>query len=1187
MNHFYRTIYTAVCCVMFLAFQPSAVARQKKEDKVTINIRNGTLEEIIQAVRKQTAVKIVYNQEVLRKNTTRLNFVAKDEPLKTMMKRLLKGSPLIFVMQDDIMVIAPREEGDEDAKINNTIKGIVQDEKGNPLSMVTVNVTGSQSNTTTNFEGKFSWLLEEGKTLTFTSVGFQRRTVKPVPGEILKIVLQADLNEMDEVVVTGYQEVNKRLSASSTVTLKGDEVKESGATNIVAMLQGKVAGLDVVKTSGSPNAIPTMRMRGTSTLVGNANPIIVVDGIIRENPNGLNPENLLGIEPGGRDLYLMKDGIAASGSLAGNSISGLNVNDVESITFLKDASATAIYGTRAANGVIVITTKKGKSGKLEVGYSSNFGLSLRPQYSQLQLMDARQRLQFSREMYEDGYLYKFLPAKMGYEGAFQDLINRKISESEFQDELNRLAQMNTDWFGLLFRNGANNSQHLSFSGGNEKTSYYAAVSYIGNQGVAKLDDYKEGSTSMRLNADLSRKLKLGLNLNASQRASKGYFGQNPLDYALETSRTIPSDLSYPTVTEILPGVAGDPVNFNMLNELQQTGNSVKDTKVGLTLDFSYLLARGLKLTSLVGGTVNTQNAEQFATEFSQDVAERRGYEYGSVAPGSEAELNSILPFGGILLPSNSSAYNYTIRNMADFNRSIFTENHQLNIVVGQELRSVRNQGFSNLLPGYFRDRGEIFAITSNSLQLVSPKKTNTVANALSVFGIATYSYAGKYILNGNIRTDASNRFGQYANRRFLPVWSVSGRWNAGAEEWLKDNMFLSDLNVKASYGFQGNVVTSVGPELVLSMGDGSAAFNAAANEYFLTVKSLPYPNLTWEKTRSVNLELGGSLFRSFVNFNLGYYRKLTTDAIVSRAIAAEYGVRRMLINGGNIKNYGYEMELGFNLIRNDHVNWRVSLNGARNFNQLQKGTIENINTILYDYFNGTILKEGMPIGTIYGLSFKGLNPVNGVPQFYGVDDTEGQPNVDLKDLFKPLGAKDAKISGGLNTNLRYKAFSLGMNFSYKIGSVKFRNPVYSNSDVFIPMPEKNVPAIIAERWRKPGDEAFTNIPSYPGNTNFEGGAYILSGDFGRVSRYTLYNYSDVNLVSGSYLRCNNIDFSYRLADRFVKPLRLKQVSVSASAGNLFIIADKKLRGQDPEINGVGTTALPISKMINLALNVTF
>jgi TonB-linked SusC/RagA family outer membrane protein len=1159
MNHFYRIIFTV--CLIFLAFQPPAVAQQKKEDKVTINVRNATLEEIVQEVRKQTAVKIVYNQEVLRKNTSKLSFTAKEEPLKAVMKRLLKGSSLIFIMQDEVMVIAPREEGDEDAKINNTIKGIVQDEKGNPVPLVTVNVTGTAANTISNLEGRFNVLMEEGKALTFSSVGYEKRTLKPIPGETMMVVLRTELNEMDEVVVTGYQEVNKRLSASSTVTLKGKDVKENGATNIVAMLQGKVAGLNVVKTSGSPNAIPSMRMRGTSTLVGNANPIIVVDGIIRENPNGLNPDNLMGIDPDLRDVLLMKEGIMASGSLAGNSISGLNVNDVESITFLKDASATAIYGTRAANGVIVITTKKGKSGKLEVGYSSSYGLSLKPQYSQMQLMNAQQRLQFSSEMYEDGYLYRSLPIKIGYEGAFQDLINRKISESEFQQELTTLAQMNTDWFDILFRNSFMTSQYVNFSGGNEKTQFYASVSYEDNKGNAKLDNLRQAGVKISMNSELSRKLKIGLRLSADSRMSSGYFGQNPLDYALTTSRTFSPDLVYPISEDFLPGIPGPQLNFNFQNELKESGNQLKETKLNATVDLNYLITRGLRFTSLANGYVTNQNSEQYATELSNDVANRRGYNYGTVAPGGLEEQASILPFGGIFIPSTTSNYNYQLRNMVSFDRSIFSANDKLSMAVGQELRSGHEEGLDNLIPGYFRDRGQTFSILPNSVQLVSPRRTNKLSNFMSLFGTTSYSYAGKYSVEGSIRTDASNRFGQYSNQRFLPVWSFAARWNVGSEQWLQDNRIVNDLFVKASFGFQGNVIGSVGPDLVLFIPEGSVAFNPAANEFQLGIKTMPYPDLKWEKTKNMNVELGGSLFNSFLDFNLSYYRKSTTDAIISRFIPLEYGITNMLANGGNIRNYGYEMDLRFNLIRSKNLNWGMSINGGRNFNELLKGTIDKVSINVYDYFNGTALVEGSSVNTLYVFSFKGLNPQTGIPMFDGIDDEEENPKTRFVDYLKPVGSKDPKISGGLNTNVNYHAFSLGMNFTYQLGSVKLRNSVYSSTSLNTPTPEQNLPAIYEERWRKPGDEAFTDIPAFPKKTGFADGGYAkLKVGTDRMSRYEMYNYSDANLVSGSFLRCNNISLSYNLADKLVKRLKLATASVAASASNLFLIADKKING---------------------------
>jgi TonB-linked SusC/RagA family outer membrane protein len=1156
MSHFYKTIPAALCIMMFLAFQQPVAAQQKKEDKVTINVQNGTLEEIIQAIKKQTAVKIVYNQEVVRKSP-RLSFSAKDEPLKVLMRRLLKGSTLVFVMQDDVMVIAPREYPDEDSKINNTIKGLVLDENGKPLPFVTVNESGTTNTIVSNQDGKFDIKVEEGRNVIFSSVGYQKKTVKVVVGEPLVVKMVTDLIEMGEVVVTGYQEVSKRLSASSIVTLKGTEVKEPGTTNIANMLQGKVAGLTVIKNSGSPNAVPSMRMRGTSTLVGNANPIIVVDGIIQENPNSLNPDNLLGIQPSGRDLYLMKEGILGKGTLTGNGINGLNINDVESINFLKDASATAIYGTRAANGVIVIETKKGKSGKLIVSYSSTYGTALKPSYNQLNLMNSQERVRFSREMYEDGYVYQNIPIKMGYEGSFQDLLNRKITESEFQQEVAATEKINTDWFDLLFRNSFMTSQYVNFSGGNEKTQFYASVSYEDNKGNAKLDNLRQAGVKISMNSELSRKLKIGLRLSADSRMSSGYFGQNPLDYALTTSRTFSPDLVYPISEDFLPGIPGPQLNFNFQNELKESGNQLKETKLNATVDLNYLITRGLRFTSLANGYVTNQNSEQYATELSNDVANRRGYNYGTVAPGGLEEQASILPFGGIFIPSTTSNYNYQLRNMVSFDRSIFSANDKLSMAVGQELRSGHEEGLDNLIPGYFRDRGQTFSILPNSVQLVSPRRTNKLSNFMSLFGTTSYSYAGKYSVEGSIRTDASNRFGQYSNQRFLPVWSFAARWNVGSEQWLQDNRIVNDLFVKASFGFQGNVIGSVGPDLVLFIPEGSVAFNPAANEFQLGIKTMPYPDLKWEKTKNMNVELGGSLFNSFLDFNLSYYRKSTTDAIISRFIPLEYGITNMLANGGNIRNYGYEMDLRFNLIRSKNLNWGMSINGGRNFNELLKGTIDKVSINVYDYFNGTALVEGSSVNTLYVFSFKGLNPQTGIPMFDGIDDEEENPKTRFVDYLKPVGSKDPKISGGLNTNVNYHAFSLGMNFTYQLGSVKLRNSVYSSTSLNTPTPEQNLPAIYEERWRKPGDEAFTDIPAFPKKTGFADGGYAkLKVGTDRMSRYEMYNYSDANLVSGSFLRCNNISLSYNLADKLVKRLKLATASVAASASNLFLIADK-------------------------------
>jgi len=1180
-----RIIRTAICSAfLLLVFLLPVSAQQKNAQKVTLNVRNGTLESIIQSIMKQTSVRIVYNQELIQK-AARMDFKASNEDLKPVVKRLLKGSNLTFVLQDDVMVIGPKEEQDEPKKKLGIIKGQVLDQVGKPMAVVTVNISGTPATTFTNEEGRFAITMEEGNTITLSYVGFQKKVVKPHLDETMSIKLEQEKNDMDEVVVTGYQTVNKRLSASSTYTLKPEDFKDPSATNVISMLQGKVPGLVVTKPSGSPNAVPSLRMRGTSTMIGNANPIIVVDGIIRENPNDLNPDNLLG-GLDFRDQLLMKENLLARGSLTGNSISGLNVNDVESITFLKDASATALYGTRAANGVIMISTKRGKAGNMEISYNGTFGTSRRPRYSDLKVMNSQQRVRFSREMYEDGYLYQNMPIKMGYEGAFSDLMNRKISESEFQKEVADLESMNTDWFAMLFRNSFNMGHHLSLSGGSDKTSYYTSISYNNSKGAAKLDDLQEGSISTRLTSNLGSKWKLDVSLDASHRLSTGYFGVNPLDYALSTSRAISPSLVYPVSEQTILG-AGPMLDFNIFNELNQTGSRVRNTNVNATANLSFLPFKSLILSSMISGGVNVQNSSQYATELSNYVANKRGYNYGSVTPGGIEEQSSPLPVGGIYFPSNMSVYSYNVRNSANYTRTVFSDNDQFNIIVGQEIRSSRNDGLDNLITGYFRDRGEGFAIQPSSVFMLNPKRTNTLRNDMSVYGTASYSYAGKYVLNGNIRTDASNRFGQYSNQRFLPVWSVSGRWNVSSEKWLENSKIINDLYLKGSYGFQGNAISSVGPDLVLSVPDASFAVDPMLNELYLNIKSLPYPDLRWEKTKSYNLEIGGSLFNSFLSFGVAVYQRRTSDAITTRYIPVEYGIQSMLVNSGNIRNEGYELDLGLNLIRSKNLKWRMTINTSKNKNMLQKGSVETPSVNTYDYLTGNVFVEGQPINTFYVFSFKGLNPKTGVPMFYGLDDSNDPAPGTFVDYLKPAGSRDPKFNGGLSTYVSYKAFSLSASFSYKIGGKRLRNPVYKPNDVYIPLPEQNVPAIFEQRWRKPGDEAFTDIPAYPKSSDINGGGYIYLKSFANMSRYEIYTYSDANLVSGSMLRCNDIGLSYSIPSQVVKRLGVKSISVSGNVSNLFVVADKKLRGQDPEIDGAGTTALPMTKTFTMGLNVNF
>lgn len=1180
----YRIIRTVIYSTLFLfVFVLSVSAQDKNSKKVTLNVRNGTLENIIQAIMKQTSIRIVYNQELVQKAAP-MDFKANNEDLRPVIRRLLKGSNLTFVLQDDVMVIGPKEEPEEVKKKAGVIKGQVFDNNDVPLLLVTVNITGTPANTITNEEGKFAIDAEEGNSITFSYVGFRKKTIKPQLGDVVRIKLEPEQHDMDELVITGYQEVSKRLSASSTFTLKAADVKVPGVPNITGMLQGKVPGLSVVNTSGSPNAVPKLRLRGTSTLLGNANPIWVVDGIVRENPSNGNPDNVMGTNSSYMDLIMGKESAFSKAANIGNSVSGLNVNDIESITFLKDASATAIYGTRAANGVIVVTTRKGVSGKPVINYNFSSGFTQKPSYTGMKLMNSQQRVRFSREIYEDGLFYPGTPFNISYEGAFQDLMNRKITEAEFQKRVAGYESINTDWFDVLFQNSVNMAHNVSFSGGTEKVRHYSSFSYDNFKGSAKEDWQNRLSGQLGLNADLSSRLKLDFNLSGSQRTSNGYLQVNPLDYALKISRTIDQDIFYPTKmpTYDLSG-DGIPMSYNVKNEINESGSKVKVTELNANLGLNYRIIDGLKFNSLLGISTQHSSSEQYATERSNYISTMRGYDYGSVVPGGMEEQMSFLPFGGMLMTDRLNSYNFTFRNSAEYTRRIFGDRDQINILAGQEIKSLKYDGFAERTPGYLKDKGESFVQLPIYFLSFSPKKTNTVENSLSMFASASYSFADKYILNANVRTDASNRFGQYANRRFLPIWSVAARWNIAEEAWLKDNKVVDALDLKASYGFQGNVVAAVGPDLIARLVEGGSPIDPAAREYILNLKSLPYPDLKWEKTKSYNLELHTSLFNSFADLTLGYYDKRGSDIITVRKVPLEYGISSMYLNGGTMRNHGFEANLVLNPIRTDNFSWTLSANVAKNFNAVKQG-VGDLPYSMDDYLNGTAYVTGQPASTFYVVSYKGLNPSNGMPLFNKIDDGSSYLDRTFMDALVVGGKRLPDIDGGLHTSFRYKAFSLGFSFAFSLGSTRLLNAVYAGENQYIPMPEQNMPAIFEQRWRKPGDEAFTNIPAFVTDRVNQQVDVAVSNRYGR---YYLYDHSDLNLVSGDFLRCRAMNIGYSMPQSWLKKMKIKQMGITATVTNLFVIADKKLRGQDPEIDGVGTTALPIVPAYNLGVNLSF
>ena len=1166
------------CCILLSA---GLHAQSPRAKPVTLTVNNASVTEILQKISGISTVRIVYNHEQLDK-LPRRDFTVKDLAVGQALTRLLEGTAFTFALKGQVIVITPKATPaqPEDKKESFRVSGVVTDNKGNPLVAASVFVALGSEAVVSDKSGRFALTVPAGSSVVISYVGMKAVILQPKKNsEELLVQLMPEAAEAEEVVVTGYQKIDRRLSASSTYTLKGEELNQPMAGNIANMLQGKVPGLSIVNTSGSVNAAPKIRIRGTATLIGNANPIFVVDGIIRQEPDVLDRENAFN----NQDLltrYNMGEGLLAQASLMGNPVNGINPNDIESITFLKDASATAVYGTRAANGVIVITTKKGKNGKPDINYRFTGGFVQRPSYSNMALMNSKERVQLSRELFKESNVYDRMPIEASYEGARVALMNGTISQAEFDQRVARMETMNTNWFDLLFQNSFNNTHHFSYSGGTEKSNYYASLGYSDLKGSSPKDTRKTYSGHFTVGGELARGVKLSATMDGSYSTAEGDYVVNRLDYATTASRALDPDIFYPiNALDVLYR----PRVYNFRNEVNETGSQTKSYIMGATVNLSVKIINGLNYELTAGGNINNSDSRQYGNEKSDFIAAKRGYSYGTVTPGGPEENASLLPFGGLLTSSNQTVGSYTLRNSLNFNRRVLGNRDDLNISVGQELSSNTNSGRMEMLPGYLADRGGGFALNPNSWANMKFNPTNTIANSTSIYGTAAYGLmGGRYVFNANFRSDASNRFGQYSNHRFLPLGSVATMWNVTDESWMIHNRFVNNLSLSASYGFQGNTVSKVGPDLIANI-PLAAPIHPLANQYVLQLQSVGFPGLRWEKTRTINLRLNATLFNSRLSVTAEAYWRKTTDAITTLEVPYEYGSQQLYINGGSISNQGYEISARITAIRQKNLQWNISFNTAKNSNSLRKGS-DYTGWQIDEYIAGIAEVTGEPIGTFYAYRFKGLNPSTGLPMFHIIDDgytVDEFRKMDNKDFLVKAGRLTPVFNGGLSSSLQYKRFSANINMAFSLGASKFKSPIFYFGLDQIPMPERNVLKVMANRWRKPGDEKFTNIPGY-----VESGVPVraTAGNLDQ-NRYLMYDQSDLNVLPADFLRCTNFSVDYAIPEHISKKAGFSSASVGVSVGNMFIIADKRWKGQDPEIMGAGTTALPMTRNYSLSISV--
>ncbi len=1191
-----RTAYTFVSFLFLSVSLLCSSTIYAQNSTVNLNYKDASFVEVINEFRKQTGVKFMYNLEKV-KNKRCKDLVVKNVPTQQAIDIVLKHFNLAYSMVEGVVVVKEQPEKPQNPR---TIKGTVLDENGSALPGVTVLVKGTTIGVSTDVKGNFSITLpgEKDNSLIFSFIGMQTQVIKCTDDKPLKITMKTDASQLEEVTVisTGYSSLPRKDMVGAYTTVKAEDIMMPAYNSIDQMLQGKIPGMVVVNSSSRIGSTPKITIRGTSTIFGNTDPLWVVDGIIQPDP--------LPIDASSAVTEDMKN-------LIGNQISWLNPSDIETITVLKDASATAIYGSKASNGVIVITTKKGSAERTSIRYSTHFSFRTRPNYGMFNYMNSKERIQFSKEAYDAGVRYQSdpLPQIYTYEGLMAMYNKRLINENDFMKQMEQLETCNTDWFDILCRNSFSHNHNLSISGGSQKVTYNASFGYSSSHGTQKGDDMTQFTSRLNVNTQFTKSLSITFNLSGSFSDKKGYGpGVNPQSYANQTSRAIPvydengKRVFYKRYYEYQLNRSGQlEYGYNILNEMENSysKNNSKNFNVSINADWS--ITDWLKYQFVGSIAYSTNNSESFAGEKTSYIERNyRGYAYGTEPSGSARFNAALLPFGGELATNVINNTSYNMQHKVVFSRTI-NEIHRLNAMAAMEIRSGENKNNTNTVWGYVPERGEILVSPTYPTEITPVggtvpiswgaldklyqggwKNTTITNNYVSFFVTFAYSLKDRYVFNANVRSDASNRFGQDANKQFDPTYSFGISWRMAEEEFVKTYLpWLNQLNLRATYGVQGNVVTSISPDLITQY----QGILPGYNEYYLTISSLPNPLLKWERTKTWNLGLDLQLFNG-ISMSLEYYGR-RSNAIINQDIAQEYGMNAMKLNGGRIHNHGLEYSVNITPYQRKDFVWTIGINASKNWNRTQNNDIRtkagkitksNFLTGSSDRF----LKKGYPLSAFWSYSFAGLDPETGYPTFNLIDFEEADPDIDPTTFLVYSGQKDPYFTGGVNTRARYKSFSLGVNFSVLLGAKKrLPNPYQNFSHGKLPDPFYNLSKDLLKRWQKTGDEKHTIYPAL--YTSVED-LYNIQLPDGTMSNsiYDMWGQSDAMVVNASFLRCTQISLSWNMPKQICSKFGATNCSISANVNNPFVIGSSRFNGFDPEL---GDSVMP--KIFSFGLSVGF
>ncbi|WP_158563354.1 SusC/RagA family TonB-linked outer membrane protein [Chitinophaga silvatica] len=1047
----------------------------------------------------------------------------------------------------------------------------------------------------TNEKGEFSIKLPDSlsvKQLTIGFMGYETRLLNLTASNYYKVALATAGKNLNEFVFTGYQTIRKNKSTGAIDKIDMDKIDVGGVMSVEQMLQGQLSGVAITPQSGAPGQAAKIRIRGTSSLQGTQDPLWVIDGLPVEGTNLPKLEDAKAID----QLYT-------------TSIAGYSPSDIESITVLKDAAATAIYGARAANGVIVITTKSGKRGeRLSVNYRNNFTFTQKPDLSRLNLMNSDQKVNLELDLFASDFTYGENNGEVSrilrkYNVSAEDLATKGLDgiNSSARNEINALRKINTNWNDLIFRSAFTQEHSVSVAGGGDKSSYYFSGGYYDEKGATIGTGANRYNITLKTDYDLTDKLKFSAGIFANQRSQTSFNSNrggntNPVQYSrLANPYLNVLDANGNYVYDKNIGGDRNVVDFNLLEERKNTSNTLKTQSVNTNFKLDYEVIKGLHVSSQLGVQSDITTGEQIAlgnTYYVRLLADQN-MRYDP-ATGTQ---KTIIPNGGVINNSNSNMQQYTLKTMAEYNFNL-NKKHDFTFMAGNELRRVKEKYLTNTGYGYDPKTLTTIPIKFQNDNDISElyKNTNTyLENAfVSFFGTGSYTYNNRYTLGGSIRFDGSDLFGVDPKYKYLPLWSVSGLWRVMEEPFMKDVNFINALNVRASYGLQGNIDKNTSPFVVGTY--VNVPILPGNPIQTIQVGTPPNAKLRWEKTINKNIGIDISVLKNRVNITADYYDRHGKDLINVRALPLETGFQNMTVNWAEMRNRGVEFSINTrNIIRKD-FRWSTDFNFSYNKNTVLRETLQD-NT----YFPS---REGHATGTVWGIDYAGLNEhgmilVNyqgkkqtlsellqlqddfaGDPDLGGLFPYSNLTNAEQRALFHDMGTSDPLYTGGFNNNFTYKRFDLAIGVMFNLGQKVQIQPYYNP---FFYDRGTNASNKILDRWTPSNPNG--QMPPLFGNGENTNEELKLLGHW-LADKY--YQYSSLGLWvrNGGYVRVRNITLGYRLPEEICNRTRFKALKVTAEVRNPFVFSGNYDGFLDPETMG-NIYAQPIPKTFTIGLNATF